>query len=77
MPFSVVHLWKTNVYSLQILFILTHFSTDEIAEIFNEQIRPSINLLRNFDISLDQIYVQVRDEIRRLRSTSQGNLILL
>jgi hypothetical protein len=33
--------------------------------------------MRNFDISLDQIYVQVRDEIRRLRSTTQGNLILL
>ncbi|KAI6175542.1 FERM domain-containing protein [Aphelenchoides bicaudatus] len=51
--------------------------TEEIADIFNDQIRPSINLLRNFDNNLDQIYVQVRDEIKRIRCKSQGNLILL
>ncbi|KAI6206752.1 hypothetical protein M3Y94_00948400 [Aphelenchoides besseyi] len=50
---------------------------EEVAEVFNEQIRPSMKLLRQYDANLDEIHSQVCEMVKQLRCVSQGKLIVL
>ncbi|KAI6239656.1 FERM domain-containing protein 4B [Aphelenchoides fujianensis] len=49
---------------------------EEVAEVFNEQIRPPVQLLRRFDAPLDEIHARVSETIKRLQPLTQGQLII-
>ncbi|KAI6180895.1 hypothetical protein M3Y98_00770600 [Aphelenchoides besseyi] len=50
---------------------------EEVAEVFNEQIRPPMQLLRQYDANLDEIHSKICDMVKQLHGVSQGKLIVL